>query len=518
MADLINSGQGEDEKQSLVIYKRIIGTILIFYVLRMILVIYLPDIRDPYKTFITHIATAAFCITFGQWLCSPLVTILNFTNPIKLISHVKSNFKTVRLPSGLFFIGAIFIVIGILVLFPHSDNLEKDLYMIQPLLTIFSFLILILEIMDFLNKSVLYFVVFLIFLVLLFLYIQINKLTGTVSITGNVQEGQELTANTDGISGHINYQWKRGCWKYVGKNENTYILTEKDLGSTIRVFVSTSGNFCRVKSEKLKVEHNPFVTVRIEGEAQKGEVLKAIIDDLRGGVKTYQWNRGGEVITDVKGDTYTVQSADAGKKITLNVNVTRTVKGVSYISSGSTSIDIPSETPSSNLGDVTSEVPPTTIAVSTDGGGSAGGNSPYNTVLFPVTPDPFHETVKPPPPRIVEAEPDTNSIKLSWESVDSVFTYHVYYNTQDILPTKPKETVNGTSTVISDLKRDTKYYFWVKSVKDGLESKESKVQPAKTLSVSRDPEPSRDTLKDWFPDPPSRGTEPSRDTLKDWFP
>jgi hypothetical protein len=68
-------------------------------------------------------------------------------------------------------------------------------------------------------------------------------LTGFVSISGNAQVGQTLMANTNtlGGSGAISYQWRRGETS-IGTNSNIYTVQVADVGSTITVTVTRSGN------------------------------------------------------------------------------------------------------------------------------------------------------------------------------------------------------------------------------------------------------------------------------------
>ncbi|MDR2581217.1 MAG: hypothetical protein LBC85_09530 [Fibromonadaceae bacterium] len=74
-------------------------------------------------------------------------------------------------------------------------------------------------------------------------------LTGTVSITGFPWVHEMLTANTSSLggSGTISYQWMRGSTK-IGANSNTYFTQYDDLGSTITVIVTRSGNSGSVTS------------------------------------------------------------------------------------------------------------------------------------------------------------------------------------------------------------------------------------------------------------------------------
>ncbi len=64
---------------------------------------------------------------------------------------------------------------------------------------------------------------------------------GTVVINGVFAEGQTLTANVmdvDGISGAIDYQWKRNGNNIVGATLSEYVLVPEDLGKEITVTVT----------------------------------------------------------------------------------------------------------------------------------------------------------------------------------------------------------------------------------------------------------------------------------------
>jgi formylglycine-generating enzyme required for sulfatase activity len=60
-----------------------------------------------------------------------------------------------------------------------------------------------------------------------------------------------LTANTDSLggSGAISYEWKRGGTTAIGTNSSTYIVQAADLGFTITVTVTRSGNSGSVASD-----------------------------------------------------------------------------------------------------------------------------------------------------------------------------------------------------------------------------------------------------------------------------
>ena len=70
----------------------------------------------------------------------------------------------------------------------------------------------------------------------------VPALTGTVTITGDAKFGEQLTADVSGITnntGTLSYQWKRGNTD-IGTNSATYTIVEADIGSTIKVVVTSS--------------------------------------------------------------------------------------------------------------------------------------------------------------------------------------------------------------------------------------------------------------------------------------
>ena len=71
----------------------------------------------------------------------------------------------------------------------------------------------------------------------------VPTLTGTVEITGDAKFGEQLTADVSGITnntGTLSYQWKRNETNISGANSATYTLVEADIGSTIKVVVTSS--------------------------------------------------------------------------------------------------------------------------------------------------------------------------------------------------------------------------------------------------------------------------------------
>ena len=150
----------------------------------------------------------------------------------------------------------------------------------------------------------------------------ISELTGTVNITGIAQVGQTLTADTSALggSGNISYQWKRNGTN-IETNNSTHTVKTEDLGSTITVTVTRSGNSGSVTSNPTAAVILPALTgtVSITGIAQVGQTLTANTGSLGGsGVITFQWMRDAVVIGS-NSNIYTVQIDDVGSVITVTV-------------------------------------------------------------------------------------------------------------------------------------------------------------------------------------------------------
>jgi hypothetical protein len=157
---------------------------------------------------------------------------------------------------------------------------------------------------------------------------EIPPLTGTVSISGNAHVGQTLTANTTNFSGSgtVSYQWKRrtgdGASFDIGTNSVIYVVQTADLGSTITVTVSCSGNSGSVTSDPTDAVILPplTVTVTITGTTLPGEMLTANITGFDGGGDiTFQWMRDETINIGGNSNTYILQDDDDGHTITVIV-------------------------------------------------------------------------------------------------------------------------------------------------------------------------------------------------------
>lgn len=72
----------------------------------------------------------------------------------------------------------------------------------------------------------------------------LTALTGTVTITGDAQFDETLTATyTDSGDETVAYQWYRGETPIEGATESTYTLTADDIGETIQVVVTGTGSY-----------------------------------------------------------------------------------------------------------------------------------------------------------------------------------------------------------------------------------------------------------------------------------
>jgi len=153
-----------------------------------------------------------------------------------------------------------------------------------------------------------------------------TELTGTVSITGIAMVGETLTADITDLSGTgtVTYKWKRGDTN-IGTNNNTYVVVEADLDSTITVSVTRIGYSGTITSDPTAIvvaAGTPELTgtVTINGTAMVGKTLTASTSGLNGsGTLTYQWKRGTTNIG-TNNSSYVIVDADVGSTITVTVS------------------------------------------------------------------------------------------------------------------------------------------------------------------------------------------------------
>jgi len=149
------------------------------------------------------------------------------------------------------------------------------------------------------------------------------ELQGYVWIEGFAQVGQTLKARAtfyEVSGGTIFYQWKRGT-TVIGTNSPNYVVAIGDIGSTITVTVTCSGNSGKFfyETEAVTPAGTLIGNVRINGMPQVGYTLTVGgIDTLIGkGTISYQWKSGNTAVG--TNDAYLLTNDDKDFKITLTV-------------------------------------------------------------------------------------------------------------------------------------------------------------------------------------------------------
>ncbi len=160
--------------------------------------------------------------------------------------------------------------------------------------------------------------------------------SGAVTITGKPTQGQILTtsntlADVDGM-GTVNYQWAAAGVDITGATSSNLTLTQAQVGKAITVKASYTdgrGNAESVSSAATasvaNINDAPTGSVTITGLATQGQVLTAAntLADADGipttgtGAIKYQWQSDNVNITGATAASYTIQSADVGKKLSV---------------------------------------------------------------------------------------------------------------------------------------------------------------------------------------------------------
>ena len=167
--------------------------------------------------------------------------------------------------------------------------------------------------------------------------------TGVPTITGVVQVGETLTAETTGIADAdgldnavFSYQWLADDADISGATGKTYALTEADEGKTVKVqvsFTDDAGNEETLTSAATdavaSLPNSPATGVpTITGVVQVGETLTAETtgiadaDGLDNAVFSYQWLADDADISGATGKTYALTEADEGKTVKVQVSFT----------------------------------------------------------------------------------------------------------------------------------------------------------------------------------------------------
>ncbi|MDP2496328.1 hypothetical protein Q8W25_20055, partial [Shimia thalassica] len=151
--------------------------------------------------------------------------------------------------------------------------------------------------------------------------------TGSLQVFGFPVEGNTLSVSPaiqdkDGL-GEFSFQWLRGDEDMVGATEDSYLLSQGDVGAEISVRVSyvdgfgTSESIESLASSPVSNVNDPVQgTPTVTGTPTQGETLVADatgLSDADGmGTVSFQWTRGGVDIAGATGTSYQLTQEDVG--------------------------------------------------------------------------------------------------------------------------------------------------------------------------------------------------------------
>ncbi|WEK13392.1 MAG: glycosyl hydrolase 53 family protein [Candidatus Microbacterium phytovorans] len=149
-------------------------------------------------------------------------------------------------------------------------------------------------------------------------------------ISGTARVGQTLTASAGEFTpavDHVDYQWLRDGVAIDGATASTYTVVAADRGASLTVAVTASrAGFTSATAISTAVAVPRALTVgtpKISGSAVVGGKLTASVSVSPTATKAYQWYADGKAVSGAKSATYTVKRADAGKKLTVRITLTR---------------------------------------------------------------------------------------------------------------------------------------------------------------------------------------------------
>ncbi len=155
-------------------------------------------------------------------------------------------------------------------------------------------------------------------------------ITGTAKV-GKVVSVEDPTWNEEGVE-HA-YQWLRDGSPIAGATTRTYTLTPEDYGRRILVKVTGSKEGwtdSTVDSQEVSPALGDALTFTsqpsVSGTVALGRTLTALPGAWGSGdtpTFTYQWRRGGQVITGATSSTYVVSTDDLGSTLAVTVTATR---------------------------------------------------------------------------------------------------------------------------------------------------------------------------------------------------
>ena len=167
--------------------------------------------------------------------------------------------------------------------------------------------------------------------------------TGDPTISGTVQVGETLSADTSGIADAegldnavFSYQWLADDAEIQDATDSTYVLDTDDEGKAIKVrvsFTDDAGNdetLTSAPTAQVAASSNHPATgpPTIRGQARVGATLRASLsalddaDGLSGATFTYQWLADDADTQDATNSTYVLDAYDEGKTIRVRVSFT----------------------------------------------------------------------------------------------------------------------------------------------------------------------------------------------------
>jgi uncharacterized delta-60 repeat protein len=163
-----------------------------------------------------------------------------------------------------------------------------------------------------------------------------DPMTGSVAINGAATQGQTLTvadtlADADGM-GTVSYQWLANGQVINNASDNSYTLTQAEVGKVITVaasFINAQNMAESITSAATDIVTNvndaSAGSITISGTFKQGETLVAsqTLSDADGlGAVNYQWMANGEIILNAIGASLKLGHAEVGKTISVKASYT----------------------------------------------------------------------------------------------------------------------------------------------------------------------------------------------------
>ena len=179
--------------------------------------------------------------------------------------------------------------------------------------------------------------------------------TGLPVITGTVEAGETLTADTSGIADFwgldnavFAYQWLADGEELPGATSATHTLADADAGKAISVrvsFTDDSGNAGTLTSEARHPNTPATGAPAIRGKAKVWDTLTADTsgiadeDGLTNPAFGYRWLVNGREKSGATGSTYNLAASDAGKAITVRVTFIDDAGNAETLTSAAVALD-----------------------------------------------------------------------------------------------------------------------------------------------------------------------------------